>query len=93
MKKIGVRDLKSRLTAVIRAVREDAVEYTVTVHGQPVAVIRPYTVTEEADRRSRQIADELSRLDQLAGQIGENWAASQAGVDILEEMREESACR
>ncbi|MCB9138781.1 MAG: type II toxin-antitoxin system Phd/YefM family antitoxin [Caldilineaceae bacterium] len=93
MKKIGVRDLKSRLTAVIRAVREDAVEYTVTVHGQPVAVIRPYTVTEEADCRSRQIADELSRLDQLAGQIGENWAASQAGVDILEEMREESACR
>lgn len=93
MKEIGVRDLKSHLTAVIRAVREEAVEYTVTLHGEPVAVIRPYTVTEETEKRNRQVAAELALFEQLADQVGQSWQSNRSGVELLEELREESACR
>ena len=93
MKEIEVRDLKSRLTAVIRTVRDQAAAYTVTLHGQPVAVIRPYTVTEEADQRKSQLAAELAKLEQLAIQIGESWQSPRSGVELLQESREESACR
>ena len=49
MEEIGVRKLKSQLTNVVRAVREEQAEYTVTVRGQPVAVLRPFT-QEDARR-------------------------------------------
>ena len=39
-RKIGIRELKNELTDVIRRVGEEQVEYTVTVHGRPVAVLR-----------------------------------------------------
>ncbi len=93
MKEIGIRDLKSHLTSIIRAVREESVEYTVTLHGKPVAVIRPYTPAEEANQRNQQIADELAQLDRLAEAIGKEWTIAQSGAEILEELREESACR
>ena len=93
MKEIGVRDLKSHLTKVIRAVHEEAVEYTVTLHGQPVAVIRPYTVTEGAEQRKQQVAAELALFEQLAEQVGESWQSDRNSAELLEELREESACR
>ena len=38
---IGIRQLKNDASEIIRAVREDKVEYVVTHCGHPVAVIRP----------------------------------------------------
>ncbi len=44
---IGVRELKNRLTEIIREIKETGVEYTVTVHGQPVASIRPLPASSD----------------------------------------------
>ncbi len=93
MKEIGVRELKSQLTNVVRTVREAQVEYTVTVHGQPVAVLRPFTQDDALRMQREKIDDELAALDELAQAIGSEWTSSQSGVDILEELREESSCR
>ncbi len=93
MKQIGVRDLKSQLNTVVRSVREEQVEYTVTVHGQPVAVLRPYTEEDSIQNREAIIKHELAIIDELAGEIGRSWSSEESPLEILERLREESACR
>lgn len=51
-----MRELKSRLSEVLRAV-ENGEEVRVTVHGRPVAEIRPTAESEEG-RRMRQLIAE-----------------------------------
>ena len=41
--KIGMRELKNQASKIVRAVREEMAEYIITVHGEPVAVLRPLT--------------------------------------------------
>ncbi len=93
MKEIGVRELKSQLTNVVRTVREEQTEYTVTVRGQPVAVLRPFTQEDARRAEYKKIDDELAALDELAQEIGAAWSSPRSGVEILEALREESSCR
>ena len=61
---IGVRELKNHASRLLRAVREDMVEYVVTLRGEPVAVLRPLT-DEEAQRLfqlARQTLNPTGRL-------------------------------
>jgi prevent-host-death family protein len=41
MPEIGVRQLKNEASEILRAVREEKIEYTITLRGQPVALLRP----------------------------------------------------
>lgn len=43
MPEIGIRQLKNEASEIIRAVREEKIEYIITLRGQPVAVLRPIT--------------------------------------------------
>ncbi len=56
MREIGVRELKSRLSEVLRAV-EAGEEVRVTVRGRPVAEIRP-TAESRAEKRMRELVAE-----------------------------------
>lgn len=38
---VSIRELKNEASEIIRTVREDRVEYVVTLRGRPVAVILP----------------------------------------------------
>jgi prevent-host-death family protein len=42
-KTIGIRELKNQTSRIMRAVREDGAEYVITLHGEPVAVLRTFT--------------------------------------------------
>ncbi len=88
---IGVRELKNRLTAIIREIRETGAEYTVTVHGQPVAVITPVSYADEGARVTA-IVNELSGLKALAARMAAGSDAESLR-DALAEMREESPWR
>lgn len=93
MKQIGVRDLKSQLNNIVRSVREEQVEYTVTVHGEPVAVLRPYSEDDIVQARQAMIEHDLAMIDELAEEIGKSWSSEESALEILERLREESACR
>ena len=41
MPTIGVRELKSQASEIVRLIREDQAEYVVTLRGEPVAVLLP----------------------------------------------------
>lgn len=84
---IGVRELKNQASKILRDVREIGVEYVVTLDGEPVAVIRPYTEEDAKRRRQAAMEKELAEMLALAEQIGKEWQSPQSGVEILEGMR------
>jgi len=80
MAEIGVRELKNRTSEIVRAVREERVEYVITYRGQPVARLVP--VTEEED--GELAWQELERLSQ---EISARWQSGKSAVELLTEMR------
>lgn len=42
MPEVGIRELKSRASEIVRAVREERAEYVITHRGAPVAMIVPF---------------------------------------------------
>jgi prevent-host-death family protein len=84
---VGVRDLKNRVTQIVRTIREDQAEYVVTVHGEPVAVLRPFTAEDETRLRVDRLEMHLAELEALADEIGRAWASPRSGVELLEAQR------
>lgn len=84
---IGVRELKNQTSEVVRAVREEAAEYVITFHGQPVAVLRPYEEADAKKQRQEVIKKHLAEMEALAKAIGEAWTSPRSALEILEEIR------
>lgn len=87
---IGVRELKNKATQVVRAVREQAAEYIVTVDGEPVAVLRPFTEDDDRQRRQETMQQEMRALRDLSRVVSESWISSKTALEILDEVRDES---
>ncbi len=87
--KIGMRELKNQASKIVRAVREEMAEYIITVHGEPVAVLRPLTQADTDQLQREKIEEALAALDVLAQEIAASWTSEKLGTEILEEMREE----
>ncbi len=64
MPEIGIRQLKNETSEILRAVREERVEYIVTLRGEPVAILRPFApVEKDVDAMLGLAADVFSGLD------------------------------
>ncbi len=57
---ISLYQAKATLSALVRAVREGGASYTITVHGQPVAELRPI---EPKPPRKQTLAERLAELE------------------------------
>ena len=84
---VGVRELKNEATRIVRAVREDGVEYVVTVHGDPVAVLRPFTAGDAARLRRAALEAHLAEVEALADEIGRAWSSPLTGVEAVQDQR------
>lgn len=84
MPEIGVQDLKTRASEIIRDVRDRRTRYVVTYGGRPVGILLPIEQAEPPEAGSEDPWDELLRLGQA---IADNWDSSQSASDILSEMR------
>jgi len=89
MPQIGVLELKTHASAIIRAVREKHARYVVTHRGRPVGLLLP--LDDAADRLGG--VDDLSADDaweelmQLGQEMAQGWPAGLTGADLLTEMR------
>ena len=89
MPQIGVLELKTHASAIIRAVREKHARYVVTHRGRPVGLLLP--LDDAADRLGG--VDDLSADDaweelmQLGQEMARGWPAGLTGADLLTEMR------
>jgi prevent-host-death family protein len=80
---IGIRELKKRVSEVVRAVKEQRARYVITQRGKPAALIIPLDAEPPTDK-----GDEVwERLVQLGEEIGKGWQSEKSAVEILSEMR------
>jgi len=75
VKTIGVRQLKNEATQIVRAVREQHALFVITVNGQPVATLRPYSDRDIAGMQRSQAASEIAAIERLAGAVGDAWVS------------------
>jgi prevent-host-death family protein len=80
---IGIRELKSRASEVVRAVKEERARYIITQRGKPVAAIIPTdaVLPEEAED------DGWEKLLALRERLGKGKSSKKNSVEILSEMR------
>lgn len=84
---VGIRELKQDASHILQTVREESVEYVVTYHGKPVAVIRPFTGEDAARQQQAAVEDELRDLQCLGQEIAAAWVSPKGAVDLVEEQR------
>jgi len=84
---IGVRELKNKASSIVRSVREEMTEYIITVQGEPVAVLRPFTDKDEQQLRQAKIEETLAEMKSLAQQVAAAWTSSKSGVELVAEQR------
>ena len=89
MPDVGVRELKTHASEIIRNVRESRARYTITYRGQPVGVLMPLEQPKAeptiGGAGSAETAwDELVRLGK---EIGRGWRSPLTSAELLSEMR------
>lgn len=87
VEKIGVRELKNQASQIVRSVREEMAEYVITLHGKPVAMLRPITNEDEQALRRLELAAFLAEADRLAQEISVDWQSEKTAVELIEEQR------
>jgi prevent-host-death family protein len=80
---IGIRELKSRASEVVRAVKEERTRYVVTQRGKPVAAIIPM----DAVPPEKKDEDGWERLLALRARLAKDKSKKQSSLEILSEMR------
>jgi prevent-host-death family protein len=86
MPRIGLRELKTRASEVLRDVEDNQARYVITRRGHPQAIIIPYSVAEEREPVSDRRKAWLEFSATLRG-VGEQWTYPGSTDDLLEEMR------
>jgi prevent-host-death family protein len=85
MPEVGVRELKTRASEIVRKVREQRARYVITYRGRPVGVLLPLDEAASADTKAGDAAwEELSRLGE---EIGSGWQSSLTSAELLSEVR------
>jgi prevent-host-death family protein len=80
---IGIRELKTRASEVVRAVKETHARYVITQHGKPAAMIIPI----DAEIKKTDSDEVWARLEKLGEEIAKGWKSEKSAVEILSEMR------
>ena len=83
MPRIGVRELKTRASEVARDVHDNHVRYTITKRGEPLAMLVPYSATEEVDAA----ADAREELRSLRERIAAGQRESFSATELMRELR------
>ncbi len=80
---IGIRELKTRASEVVRAVKETRARYIITQRGKPAALLIPLDAETSPDK-----GDEVwERLEKLGEELAKGWQSEKSAIEILSEMR------
>lgn len=81
---IGVRELKTRTSEIVREVRDRHARYVITHRGRPVGVLLPFA---EAGAEPPEAGAVWDRLVRLGNEIARGWPPGLDSGDGLSEMR------
>ena len=86
MRYVGVRELKGRLSHILREVREEGEEYLITYRGRVVARLVPVlSPTEQLGEEK--IRNLVRDFDRLVAEIGRAWPKGISAVDAVRDGR------
>ena len=86
MTEVGIRELKTQASDIIRRVRENNESYVVTYRGRPVARLEP--VQDAETRLARDLAV-LEDMDRVAEEVARYWPEGLSAADAVSEDRRE----
>ena len=85
---IGVKELKARASEIVGNVRRRRSHYTVTLRGQPVAILLPIDALRAAvPLPAAPAMDSWETLTQMGSALAARWPKGVSGVDVLSDMR------
>ena len=89
MPTVGVRELKTRASEIVRKVRESGARYVITYRGRPIGVMLPLDAptsafAEETLPSGDTAWDDLTRLGE---EIGRGWQSPMTSADLVSAMR------
>jgi len=84
MPEIGIRELKSQASEIVRAVREERTEYVITHRGRPVAMIVPFEEPPPSEPEQR-LDDFWAEMDALAQEMDEATGGKSALQQLFED--------
>ena len=86
MNEVGITELKTRTSEIIRRVRLANETFVITHRGQPVAKLGPVQDKEEQLARDLSILEEM---DRIAEEVTKHWPEGVSAVDAVREVRRE----
>ncbi|MCY4528676.1 MAG: type II toxin-antitoxin system prevent-host-death family antitoxin [Chloroflexi bacterium] len=86
MTEVGIRELKTQASDIIRRVRENNESYIVTYRGRPVAKLEPVQDNDVQLARDLSILEEM---DRLAEEITKHWPKGLSAADAVSADRRE----
>lgn len=86
MSVVGIRELKTHTSEIVRRVRERGEIIGITYHGEVVAHLVP---TVRAAPSPAEVAAILTDMDQLAAEISAHWPEGVSALDAIRDGRRE----
>ena len=88
MPTIGVRQLETRTSEIIREVWERRTRYVVTYRGQPVGLLVPLDEANLVPSVAQETGEDAwETLMRLGEEIGRKWRSPLTSAELLSEMR------
>ena len=89
MPDIGVRELKTHASEIVRNVREQRTRYVITYRGRPVGLLLPLDEANSTDLHPPDTSTPTAweELTQLGEEISQGWRSSLTSTEILSSMR------
>jgi prevent-host-death family protein len=85
---VGVRELKTYASEIIRRVRDQRARYVITHRGKPVGLLMPLDEASPTSPHSEEGAEPAwDALTRLGEEIGREWCSPLSSTDLLSEMR------
>jgi prevent-host-death family protein len=89
MPEIGIKELKTHASAIVREVRDEKARYVVTFRGRPASLLVP--LEDPAANGGGALAGRAegawAELERLGEEIGRGWQAEESSADLLSRMR------
>lgn len=86
MSLVGIRELKTNASDLVRRVREQGEIIDITYYGEVVARLVP---AKEVKPRADELAALWAEMDRLAQEVSVHWSGSPSAVDTVREGRRE----
>ena len=86
MSSVGIRELKTNASEIVRRVREQGEVIDVTYYGEVVARLVP---VKQARLANKELDELWADMDQLAAQVAKKWSGADSAVEAVREGRRE----